>query len=80
MTVILRPRPPKGRMPRGDSPKARAERAARRLWFDHAKQEDRYRYGKLTRYGTGPGSPVRNIDPKDWIPPEGMAVTTKSSK
>lgn len=78
MTTIIRLRPPKGRFPRGNSRKARAERAARRRWFDHAKAEDRYRYGKLTRYGRGPASPVRHIDPKDWTPPSGLTLMSSS--
>lgn len=63
---IIKLRPPKGRYPKGNSRKARAERAARKRWSKFDKQENRYRYGKLTRYGDGPASPVRHIDPKDW--------------
>jgi hypothetical protein len=80
MTVIIRPRPPKGRFPKGNSRRAKAERAARRLWLDRARQEDAYRYGKLTRWGTGPASSVRRIDPSEWIAPEGVLLTSKSSR
>lgn len=73
--MIVRPRPPKGRFPKGNSRKARAERRARIIWYKADRDEATWKYGKL-----GAASPVRRIDPADWSPSESVKLTLRSSR
>ena len=51
-------------------------------WRRRERQEERYRYGKMTNWNrrSSPASGVRRIDPKDWVPPPGVALTIGSSR